>query len=289
MWIAGRQAARLRKLTERFDASESSSGNWTISFGDGTRDKSGTGTPPSALKHTFKSVGIYTTTLTVTDPVTGLSSVARAISTVSASRAPSAITKSPDVGATSAHLLADLWTNGKPTTYHFEWGTSPDTLTNVTADKKAHTGASSPAVLINGLSQGVRYYYRVVATNSIGTTVGETLSFSPSTGPKIANPKVKSLTSTSAKLSGTVNPASSATVAHFEWGVGSHDRPGLARGRARFRRSQGRDDVHDHRSASRHDLLVPARRDERRGADHIVDQDLHHPTRVTRARGVEAT
>lgn len=221
VWIAGDKPLGFETLTEHFDASESSPGNWTISFGDGTRDKSGTGTPPSALKHKFTNVGIYTTTLTVTDPATGLSSVARAISTVSASRAPSAITKSPDVGATSAHLLADLWTNGKPTTYHFEWGTSPDALTNFTGDKKAHTGASSPAVPINGLVQGVRYYYRVVATNSIGTTVGETLSFSPSTGPKIANPKVTSLTSTSATLSGSVNPASSATVAHFEWGLGS--------------------------------------------------------------------
>ena len=221
VWIQGDKPLGFDTLTEKFDASQSSAGNWTITFGDGTGKKTGTGTPPALLKHSYKRIGIFTTTLTVTDPTTGLSNVARAISTVSASRAPTAISKLPDVGATSAHLLADLWTNGKATTYHFEWGAGPDQLTNITPTRTARNGASSPSEPISGLTQGVQYYFRVVATNSVGTTNGATIAFSPTTGPRLTIATAKSVTSTSATLSGTVNPEGSATMAHFEWGLGA--------------------------------------------------------------------
>jgi hypothetical protein len=221
VWISGNKPLGFDTLAETFNASESSPGNWTISFGDGTRSKRGTGVPPAALKHSFAHVGIYTTTLTITDPSTGLSNVARAISTVSASRPPTAVTKLPDIGASSAHLLADIWYNGKPTSYHFEWGSSPTALTNITVTRTALNGASSPAQPISGLTPGVRYYFRVVASNSAGTTIGDTLSFNPSTGPKLQLLAAKSITATSAVLSGTVNPSDSETMAHFEWGLGT--------------------------------------------------------------------
>jgi phospholipase C len=219
VWISGNRPLGFDDLTEVFNASQSSPGNWTISFGDGTPDLTGTGTPPAAASHHFTQVGIYTTTLTVIDPTTGLSGVARAISTVSASRAPTAVTKLPDVGADSAHLLADIWTNGKPTTFHFEWGTSPTALTNVTPERTAALGASSPAQAINGLTSGTRYYFRVVATNAVGITNGDVLSFAPTTGPRVAAQPASNITSTSVTLSGTVNPAGSSTTAWWEYGV----------------------------------------------------------------------
>jgi phospholipase C len=175
-WIAGSQPLGFDTLSETFNASSSSSGNWTISFGDGTADANGSGTPPAALPHRYAAVGIFTTTLTVTDPITGLSDVARAISTVSASRAPTAITHPPGRGATTAHLLADVWSNGKPTTIHFEWGTSPTQLTNLTPERTVPLGASTPGQIITGLTGGA-YYFRVVATNAIGVTNGNVLSF----------------------------------------------------------------------------------------------------------------
>ena len=220
-WIAGNKPLGFDKLSETFDASQSSAAHWTVSFGDGSKNVIGNGIPPSALAHTFKTVGTYTTTLTVTDLSTGLSDVARAISTVSASRAPTAVTKIPDVGATSAHLLADLWTNGKSTTFHFEWGTSSTALTNITATRTALLGASSPAQPISGLATGARYYYRVVATNSVGTTLGSIISFTPTTGPKVKAQSAKQITPTGATLTGSVNPCDSATTAHWEWGPGS--------------------------------------------------------------------
>ena len=221
VWLQGNKPLGFDTLAETFDASQSSPGNWTISWGDGTANATGTGTPPSALKHTYKRLGIYTATLTVTNPTTGLSNVARAISTVSASRAPTAVTKVPDVGTTSAHLLTDLWSNGKPTSFHFEWGTAANQLTNITATRTASSGASSPAQPISGLTTGITYYYRVVAANSVGTTYGATISFTPSGGPKVTVGAATNITASSAMLSGTVNPAGSPATAHFEWGAGT--------------------------------------------------------------------
>jgi phosphodiesterase/alkaline phosphatase D-like protein len=181
--------------------------------------KKGTGVPPAALKHVYKKVGIYTTTLTVTDPSTGLSNVARAVSTVSASRAPTAQTKAPDIGPNSAHLGADLWTNGKATSFHFEWGTDPNHFTNITATRKAVMGASSPAQAISGLVSGTKYYFRVVATNTVGTTDGVVLSFTPNTGPKVFTVSASNIAATSVTLHGVVNTDGSDTSVWFQYGT----------------------------------------------------------------------
>jgi hypothetical protein len=65
----------------------------------------------------------------------------------------------------------------------------------------------------------MRYYFRVVATNAIGTTDGDVLSFAPTTGPKVAAQPASNITATSVTLSGTVNPAGSPTTAWWEYGV----------------------------------------------------------------------
>ncbi len=219
VWIAGDAPLGFDHDKETFDASQSSAGNWTIDFGDGSAPVTGSGTPPSALTHTFATVGIYTTSLTVTDPSSGTSNTARAVTTVSASRAPTAITKTPDVGPTSAHLLADLWWNGQSTTYHFDWGTAPDALTNQTPDDHLRNGSGSPAVNVSGLTTGTTYYFRVVATNAIGTVTGDTLAFKPLSGPKVSAQKPSDVTATSVTLHGKVNPSGSPTQAWWEWGA----------------------------------------------------------------------
>ncbi len=221
VWISGSQPLGFDTLKETFDASNSTKGNWTVSFGDGTTNATGTGLPQKKLIHTFAHTGIFTTTLTVTDPKSGLSNVARAISTVSASRPPTAQTKAPDIGPQGAHLGADLWTNGKTTTFHFEWGTSPTALTHITATRQAKLGASSPAEAIAGLVSGTKYYFRIVATNAVGTTNGTILTFTPNTGPKIFGTSASNITSHSVTLTGTINTAGSDTNVWWEYGQGT--------------------------------------------------------------------
>src|SRR5262249_5964487 len=72
---------------------------------------------------------------------------------------------------------------------------------------------------VKNLTPGTRYYYRGVATNSVGTTDGNIVSFVTATGPRVVLGKPSAVGSNTATLNGSVNPLNSSTTAHFEWGV----------------------------------------------------------------------
>ena len=97
-WIEGNQPLGFDSDAEHFDGSQSTPGNWTIDFGDGSNAVTGTGVPPKSVAHTYTTPGTYTTALTVIDPTSGLSDVARAITVVSASRAPTVVTRRAEPG-----------------------------------------------------------------------------------------------------------------------------------------------------------------------------------------------
>ena len=95
---------------------------------------------------------------------------------------------SADVTATSADLLATINPRGTATSYHFEYGTTPN------------YGQQTPEVEIGDSSQGVEvrahlegldsvvYHFRVVATNSEGTvaSTNQTFNFYPEQCPNAA-------------------------------------------------------------------------------------------------------
>jgi hypothetical protein len=100
-----------------------------------------------------------------------------------------------DVGTTAATLSAAVNPHGAATTYRWEWGTTTR-LGTVTPDASlgASTRTSTVRARIGGLSAGKKYYYRVVASNSAGTTRGATRSFTAAA------------TATSATLAASANP-----------------------------------------------------------------------------------
>ncbi len=88
-------------------------------------------------------------------------------------------TSSSDLTATTATLHATIVPNSIKTTYHFEYGTSLAYGTNVPVpDESIGEGAAPVTVseLITGLAKGT-YHFRVVAENSLGTTVSEDQTF----------------------------------------------------------------------------------------------------------------
>jgi hypothetical protein len=107
--------------------------------------------------------------------------------TASAAASPPAVTTSStsDVGKSSATLSGTVNPNGQSTTYFFEYGTTTSygTQTNPT-----NVGSGNTPVGVHqgifGLSPNTTYHYRLVATNSAGTTNGsdQTLT-TPSTTP----------------------------------------------------------------------------------------------------------
>ena len=93
---------------------------------------------------------------------------------------------STDVTATAATLAATINPSGRETTYHFEYGL---TTAYGESSPEANIGSGTTAVPVRvhleGLQSGLTYHFRLVATNSEGSTTSEdqTFDFYPSPLP----------------------------------------------------------------------------------------------------------
>jgi hypothetical protein len=100
-----------------------------------------------------------------------------------------------DLATTSATLSAAVNPHGAATTYRWEYGTASSLgSSTATGSLAASTRTSTVRTRLSGLTAGKKYYYRVVATNSAGTTRGSTRSFNAAT------------TATSATLAASADP-----------------------------------------------------------------------------------
>jgi hypothetical protein len=122
---------------------------------------------------------------------------------------------------TSATLKGTLNPNGSETTYNFQWGTSTS-YGNQTSGQSAGYGTVSVAVTadLTGLTPNTRYYYRLLATNSVGTTYGSagnfmTLAYKPIVTTGLAT----NVTNNSAQLNGVANANSANTSVYFQYGM----------------------------------------------------------------------
>ncbi len=104
----------------------------------------------------------------------------------------------------SATINGTINPNSLPTNYHFEWGTTVAYGTN-TATISAGTGSTNVTVFENlsALVGGTTYHFRVVATNSDGTTNGADLTFTPG-GAVVTTTAVTGITLTGATSGGSV-------------------------------------------------------------------------------------
>ncbi len=84
------------------------------------------------------------------------------------------------VSATSARLETELNPHGLPTRYRFEYGLSAaygESVPVPEGDAGSAFGDSAFSLLVEGLTSGATYHYRVVATNELGTVTGPDKSF----------------------------------------------------------------------------------------------------------------
>jgi hypothetical protein len=141
-----------------------------------------------------------------------LAALAPAVSTGNAS----------SVTASSATLAGTVNPEGQATTYQFEYGTTT-AYGNVTAATSAGSGTGDVAVMamIGSLAPNTTYHFRIVATNGSGTTPGTDKTFKTAQAPAqpfVTTGAAKSVTGTSATLTGTVNPEGQATTYQFRYG-----------------------------------------------------------------------
>lgn len=156
--------------------------NWsTVSSGESTGGA--TGQVVSAAATGLSPNTIYRYRLATTKPFGGAQVLGGELTLLTDAVAPSVTgTAADSVTANSARLTAQVNPNSTQTGYHFEWGTSPEDLGNRVPNPDAQIGAGPSQVfasqMIAGLSTGVTYYFRAVATSATeGVAKGPIESF----------------------------------------------------------------------------------------------------------------
>jgi len=112
--------------------------------------------------------------------------------------------------------------NGLATNAWFEWGIDNTALTGRSPDFPTGSAATDNQVVFTatGLQQRTTYYFRIAAINSAGKEAqGEIRSFSTPPLPTAITSSPTDVSTSSAKMNGTVNPNGLQTLVWFEWGT----------------------------------------------------------------------
>ena len=122
----------------------------------------------------------------------------------------------------SATLNGSVDPHGLTTSVHFQYGTT--TSYGLTTAPQSHTGNTYLNVSgnISGLLASHVYHFRIVATNSAGTTFGGDRTFTTlsATGtPVVTTNPATNVTSSSATLNGSLDPHGLTTSVHFQYGT----------------------------------------------------------------------
>jgi hypothetical protein len=126
------------------------------------------------------------------------------------------------ITSTSATLNGTVNPNGADASVSFQYSTDPTFSANVTtvvASPSTVTGttATAASASVTGLTLGTTYYVEVVATNSLGTSVGPIVSFTPVAAPTVTTSAATAIKASGATLSGTVNPNGTTSTVLFQY------------------------------------------------------------------------
>jgi hypothetical protein len=190
-------------------------------------------------KTSAKSAGSGAVAVSVSAPISGLSAGRtyhfRLVATSDAgtthgadatfvtSAAPSVTTDdASSIAPTSARLNGTVTANGLSTSWHFEYGTTLSYGAK-TSSHSAGSGASAQkeSVTVSGLKRTTVYHFRIVASNSAGTTVGSDRTFSTALPPAVQTGTAQGIGVAGATLTGSVDPRGRSTKWWFEYGTTS--------------------------------------------------------------------
>jgi len=147
----------------------------------------------------------------------------RTFTTLSATGPPVVITNPATfIASFSARLNGTVDPHGLATTVYFQYGTT--TSYGLTTPNQSKTGNTYQNVAgnIGGLTASTTYHFRVVGTNSAGTTYGSDRTFTTlsATGPPVVTTNsATNVASFSATLNGTIDPHGLTTTVYFQYGT----------------------------------------------------------------------
>ncbi len=128
------------------------------------------------------------------------------------------------ITTTTATLNGTVNPADQNTVVIFQYGLSEEYDGQITALQSPFSGTESVAVSANlsNLTRDEKYHFRVVATNSLGTTYGLDqffMTMSAANSPTAITTAATNIAVYSARLNGTVNPGDQSTEALFEYGL----------------------------------------------------------------------
>jgi hypothetical protein len=147
----------------------------------------------------------------------------RTFTTLGPTGAPIVITDPATLIASfSATLNGLLDPHGLTTSVHFQYG--PTTSYGLTTAPQSHSGNTYLNIGsgISSLTASTTYHFRIVASNTSGTTMGSDGSFTTLTAtgaPVVTTGSATNVTSSSATLNGSLDPHGLATTVSFQWGT----------------------------------------------------------------------
>jgi plastocyanin len=147
----------------------------------------------------------------------------RTFTTLSATGAPVVITNPATLIASfSATLNGLLDPHGLTTSSHFQYG--PTTSYGLTTAPQSHSGNTYLSIGsgISSLTANTTYHFRIVASNSSGTTMGSDKTFATLTAtgaPVVTTGSATNVTSSSATLNGLLDPHGLTTTVSFQYGT----------------------------------------------------------------------
>ncbi len=139
---------------------------------------------------------------------------------------PPRITNEPTtaIGHEEATINAKVNPGELETKYHFEYGETPAYGTEVPlggASIAPGTTAVAVSAPLSGLKLGVTYHFRVVASNSAGTTTGPDQKFTTIAPAPVDQSYATAVGSTTATLNAQINPLGNDTSYYFQYGTES--------------------------------------------------------------------
>jgi hypothetical protein len=193
--------------------------SWHFEFG--TSASYGSATPPNQVSAGTKNVSVtvavaglaagttYHFRVVATNASGTTAGVDRAFTTRAS--APAATTgPAQSVGGRNATLTGSVDPRGRSTSWYFEYGTGTGYGSRTPARSGSGAGARGISAGVSGLSAGATYHFRLVASNSAGTTRGADGSFrTASATVTIRPPALLTTLGRAVTLSGSVSDGQS--------------------------------------------------------------------------------